>query len=92
MISSKVITGKLITNKMIYSKDFTELRINILNVLSKNPYFKPRQEICDILEEAWTTVFDNLYKLYKNWGLVRRKTGKKQGRGRPKVFWALTLL
>jgi predicted ArsR family transcriptional regulator len=50
---------------------------------------KWRPEITEELDSPRTTVHNNLVKL-KEKGLVRKYSGERETRGRPKVYWYLT--
>lgn len=56
---------------------------------TRREHGKYRPDIADDLDSPRTTVHNNLRKL-KEKGLVRKYSGEREERGRPKVYWYLT--
>ena len=73
---------------VVYTQELilSETQNVILFFLTKTDDKFKRQELCDNLNIAWTTLYDNLAQLLQL-GLVVKFSVKGIGRGRPSTFW-----
>lgn len=68
-------------------EEITPIRYNIIKALvNEGPL--TRRDLVKRLNKPRTTVYDNLFKLYKQ-KLVKRFDSTERKRGRPLVFWKI---